>query len=196
MKNNLADSYDKIAQWWHDNHNESSYGIKQIERAISYCKRRGTALDMGCGSGGRIIRKLLSEGFDVTGIDLSQNMINIARELHPGAKFYVADICTWMSNETYDFIAAWDSIFHLPGKDHRLVVSKLCGMLNPGGVLIYTLGDEEGEHESLWHGEKFFYGSIGIDENLKIIMESGCSCRHLELDQYPEKHVYIIAQKL
>jgi len=196
MNSSTGKNYDKIAEWWHNNHNESSHGLAQIGRAISYCRNRGKALDVGCGSGGRIIRKLLAEGFDVTGIDLSQNMIDIARGLHPEVRFHVADICTWESDVHYDFIVAWDSIFHLPVKAHRPVVSKLCGMLNTGGILVYTFGDAVGEHESEWHGEKFLYGSIGIDENLKVIMDSGCSCRHLELDQFPEKHVYVVAERV
>ncbi len=114
MNSNTAKNYDKIAEWWHNNHNESAYGLAQIERAISYCRSRGKALDVGCGSGGRIIRKLLAEGFEVTGIDLSQSMIDIARGLHPEVKFHVADICTWESGESYDFIVAWDSISVIP----------------------------------------------------------------------------------
>lgn len=54
MKQNIGEQYDKIAQWWHDHHNDSDYGLRQIEKAISYCNLRGSALDVGCGTGGRI----------------------------------------------------------------------------------------------------------------------------------------------
>lgn len=196
MKDNIGEKYNKIAQWWHNHHHESDYGLRQIERAISYSTGSGSALDVGCGSGGRIVRKLESHGFNVTGIDASTKMIEIAKDNHAFAQFFVADICTWDTNQKYDLIVAWDSIFHIPFSMHSLVVSKLCGMLRMNGILTYTFGDDYGEHESDWHNDKFYYSTIGINGNLKVIMENNCECRHLELDQYPEKHVFIIAKKI
>jgi 2-polyprenyl-3-methyl-5-hydroxy-6-metoxy-1,4-benzoquinol methylase len=196
MGNNIGEKYDKIADWWHIRHNESDYGLRQIGRAISFCINHGSSLDVGCGSGGRVIRKLQSEGFKVTGIDASSRMIEIANSLHPDAMFQVCDICDWETQEKYDLIIAWDSIFHLPIVSHEPVLSKLCNLLYKNGILIYTFGDTYGEHLSNWMNDSFFYGSIGINENLRIIMENGCKCCHLELDQYPESHVYIIARKL
>ncbi|HSJ68542.1 MAG TPA: methyltransferase domain-containing protein [Anditalea sp.] len=196
MKNNIGEKYDKIAEWWHQYHHDSDYGIKQIERAISYCTKRKTALDVGCGSGGRIIRKLEINGFKVTGIDVSSKMIELAKDNHVSTKFILADISTWETKKKYDLIVAWDSIFHLPLSMHSKVISKLCGMLQKNGILAYTLGDDHGEHESDWHNEKFYYSTIGIKGNLKVIMESNCEVRHLELDQFPEKHVFVIAKKM
>ncbi len=34
-----------------------------------------------------------------------------------------------------------------------------------------------------------------ITKNYDLLAEAGCICRHLEYDQYPELHLYIIAQK-
>lgn len=196
MKFDVGEKYDRIAQWWHNYHNESNYGLNQIDRAISYCKTHRSALDVGCGSGGRIIRKLESNGFKVTGIDASSKMVEIAKSNHSLVDFHVADICKWNTKEKYDFIVAWDSIFHLPLTMHSQVISKLCGMLQKDGILTYTFGDDYGEHESDWHDDKFYYSTIGINGNLKTMMENQCECRHLELDQYPEKHVFIIVQKV
>jgi SAM-dependent methyltransferase len=188
--------YDKIAQWWHDYHFDSDYGLAQIKRAISYCKGGGAALDVGCGSGGRIIKELISAGFNnITGIDVSERMIELAKTKHPDVDFQVQDICNWQTDQTYDFIVAWDSIFHVPLQMQAPVVTKLCNMLNQQGILIYTFGDASGEHLSTWHNDEFYYSTIGIDGNLKVIIENNCQCRHLELDQFPESHTYVIVQK-
>ncbi|MCB0094627.1 MAG: hypothetical protein KDE46_02855, partial [Caldilineaceae bacterium] len=40
------------------------------------------------------------------------------------------------------------------------------------------------------------YGVLGIPNTLKLINACGCVCRHLEYDQYPELHLYLIVQKL
>jgi RimJ/RimL family protein N-acetyltransferase len=40
-----------------------------------------------------------------------------------------------------------------------------------------------------------YHATLGIPKTLQILAEAGCVCRHLEYDQHPELHVYIIAQK-
>lgn len=195
-ENNIGEKYNKIAEWWHIQHNDSNYGLEQISRAISYCKNHGSALDVGCGSGGRVTRKLLDEGFNITGIDASEKMIEIAKLNHSNVDFQVVDICNWQTDKKFDFIVAWDSIFHLPLNMQIPVITKLCSFLEKDGIMIYTFGDAYGEHQSDWHNDRFHYSTIGINENLKTIIGNNCQCRHLELDQYPQNHVYIIVQKL
>ncbi len=75
------------------------------------------------------------------------------------------------------------------------VVAKLCQFLAKGGILIYTFGNAQGEHTDQWHNDAFYYSSIGINENMQLLINNGLSILHLELDQYPEKHVYAIVTK-
>ena len=192
----IGRKYDKIAQWWEQQHQQSSYGVSQFERAISYSSEGGKALDVGCGAGGRFIRILQERGFSVTGLDVSQEMIKLATDNHPEHKFIHQDICSWQTQERFDFIVAWDSIFHLPLMMQKPVVVKLCQLLQKDGILIYTFGNAQGEHTDQWHMDDFYYSSIGINENMQLLINNGLSVLHLELDQYPEKHVYTIATKV
>jgi SAM-dependent methyltransferase len=153
------------------------------------------ALDVGCGAGGRFIRLLQNKGFNITGIDVSAEMIKLAQQNHPEEDFLVMDICNFESEHKFDFILAWDSLFHLPLSMQKPVINKLCSLLSPGGTMIYTFGDDEGEHQDQWRGDNFAYSSIGINENLRILPDNAVICKHLELDQFPEKHVYIIGTK-
>lgn len=187
--------YNKIAQWWHDQHVDSGYGIPQLEKAVALSSGGGNALDVGCGAGGRFVRLLQAAGFSITGIDVSAEMIRLARVNHPEQRFFHQDICEWETAEQFDFIVAWDSIFHIPFSMQSSVVSKLCGMLAPKGVLMYTLGNACGEHTAQWHDDSFYYSSLGINQNLTLLMENGLKILHLELDQYPHNHVYVIAAR-
>lgn len=191
----LGTKYDKIAQWWHEQHLTSAYGVAQLQRAVQFARRGGKALDVGCGSGGRFIRILEGCDFTVTGLDVSKEMIRLASLNHPEHKFLHQDICTWETKEQFDFIVAWDSIFHLPLAMQQPVVSKLCQLLTEGGILIYTFGNAEGEHTDQWRNDTFYYSSIGMNANLQLLLNNGLSVLHLELDQYPAKHVYTIACK-
>jgi len=193
---NIGQQYDKIATWWNDYHTDSSYGVSQVKRALTFAPTQGKALDVGCGPGGRFIRLLNARGFEVTGIDASAEMINLAQANQPDSLFVQEDIRHWDTEDRFDFILAWDCLFHLPLNMQKPVLSKLCRMLSEGGVMIHTFGDGVGEHTDNWHGQEFRYGSIGITKNIELLHENGLSILHLELDQFPEKHVYAISRKL
>lgn len=192
----LGSKYDKIAQWWQDQHIQSSYGVSQFQRAIQFTKPGGKALDVGCGAGGRFIRILQENKFSITGLDVSKEMIRLAKENHPENTFLHQDICTWETESRFDFIFAWDSIFHLPLAQQKPVITKLCQLLTRNGVLMYTFGNDTGEHTDQWHNDTFYYSSIGINGNVQLLLENGQSILHLEVDQYPQLHVYTIATKL
>jgi len=195
LNQSIGNKYDKIAKWWDEEHKNSNYGVSQIERAIKFCKKRNNALDIGCGSGGRITNKLISEGFKVTGVDASIEMIKLAKQKHPSSNFIHSDICNWNTDKKFDLVIAWDSIFHLPLKKQKPVLNKLCKFTAKNGILIYTFGDDIGQHTSNWKNDTFNYSSIGVNENLKILLKNKFILRHLESDQFPEKHMYIIAMK-
>ena len=189
--------YDRIALWWQKQHVHSTYGIAALERAIKFVENKSTALDVGCGSSGRFIEVLIKNGITPTGVDISSEMIALARQQHPEVTFYAEDICTWQLPQKYDLISAWDSTFHLPLAEQKPVLQKMCDGLNPKGILLFTCGGGigPGEISGGFEGQTFDYSTLGVNEFLRIISESGCTCIHLEYDQYPENHVYIIAQK-
>lgn len=45
-------------------------------------------------------------------------------------------------------------------------------------------------------GPPMYTAAIGIPKTLTLLSENGCICRHLEYDQHPELHLYIVAQKI
>ena len=192
----IADSYDSIAHQWLEPHLTTN-GIRQHEHALKFRPTGGgLALDVGCGCNDRFRRLLESHGYEVEGIDVSAQMIALAKTRNPKATFYHADVCDWLPPKKYDFITAWDSIWHVPLTRSESVLRRLCGALNPGGVFIWTTGGFAGPEEK-WDsamGPPVYYSVLGIPKTLQTIADAGCVCRHLEFDQLPEKHVFIIAQ--
>jgi SAM-dependent methyltransferase len=189
--------YDRLALWWQQHNSDSAYGLAALERAIRLTAVRSTALDVGCGNTGRFIDKMIEHGFTPEGLDISAEMIALARQRHPAVAFYTHDICTFQFPRKYDLISAWDSTFHLPLAEQEPVLNKMCGVLNPGGVLLFTCGggSEPGEITGTMQGEEFGYSTLGVSEFLRILRQAGCACMHVEYDQYPENHVYIIGKK-
>ena len=190
--------YNQITHLWECDKFNRNNGIEQHERAISFVKSRGKALDVGCGCTGRFIDLLLREGFTVEGVDIAEKMVSLAQKRHPEITFHLQDICEWDIPQEYDFITAWDSIWHIPLGQQEKVLTKLISSLNANGVLIFSCGgtDNEEEHKDSFMGSEIYYSSLGINGFLEVFIKMGCICRHLEYDQYPELHTYFIVQKV
>ncbi|MDO9096167.1 MAG: class I SAM-dependent methyltransferase [Rubrivivax sp.] len=193
----VAESYDRIAGQWQGASFDRSNGMAQHRRALAFTPRRGAALDVGCGSSGRILDLLLAQGFTAEGLDLSVEMLRLARESHPQLTFHHADICEWTAPRPYDFISAWDSVWHVPLPMQPSVLLKLCRALTPGGVLIFTAGGVELPEEKLdaHMGVPMYHATLGVPRICSLLAEGGCMLRHFEHDQHPQAHVCFIAQR-
>jgi len=137
----IGKAYDQITHLWTRDAFDRANGITAHRKALQFVTtHRGVALDVGCGCTGRFAELLISEGFQVQGVDVSEKMISLSREKYPDITFHCADICQWQLPTRYDFITAWDSIWHVPLNRQQNVIEKLVNGLNPGGVLIFSFG--------------------------------------------------------
>lgn len=193
----IGSAYDQITHLWESEKFNLANGIEAHKRALSFVKGRGKALDIGCGCTGRFIDFLQQEDFTPEGVDISDEMLRLAKQKHPDVTFHHQDICQWQPLEKYDFITAWDSIWHIPLVQQESVMTKLIGSLNKGGVLIFSFGgtDEPGEHTDSFMGPEVYYSTLGTNGFVSLLMKLGAVCRHLEYDQHPELHTYLIVQK-
>ncbi|MDF7824980.1 methyltransferase domain-containing protein [Pontiellaceae bacterium B12227] len=193
----LGEHYSRIAEWWDNGIKDSKYGVEYVERAIQRVQNKGSALDVGCGSGGRIINSILSAGFSLTALDVSEGMIRLAQKKHRDVHFIHTDLLSWKSAERFDLIIAWDSIFHAPCAQQKPIIEKLCGLLSPDGVLLFTgshtHGDIIGED---MNGVGFEYGSLHYLEYLRIMEQCGCEFIIMERDQPDPRHVVYMCRKL
>ncbi|XP_068596626.1 phosphoethanolamine methyltransferase [Brachionichthys hirsutus] len=99
-------------------------------------------LDVGCGIGGGDFYMAKTFGVDVLGLDLSENMVNIAvkravTEKLPSVQFEVADATRRMFPEgSFDVIYSRDTILHIP--DKLALFKRFHSWLNPGGQLLIS----------------------------------------------------------
>ena len=130
----IRDDFDRIALVGDDawNHN-SHYHDMLLRHLPPHCQE---ALEIGCGTGA-FARQLAERAGHVLALDLSPNMIHIARERsarYPNIDFQVGDVMTWaFSPGQFDCIASIATFHHLPLEE---VLPKLKRALKPGGVLL------------------------------------------------------------
>ena len=105
-------------------------------------RRELDALDLGCGSGLAGI-ELRPRCKRLAGIDLSPQMVDLARERKLYDVLEVAEITDWLSRcrEAFDLIVACDTLIYFG--DLRQVIAPSAALLVPGGLLLFSV--ERGE---------------------------------------------------
>ena len=74
----LKATYDKIAKNWFNQHKASDWWSKPMLGFLSHLKAGQKILDVGCGAGLKA-KYLTDRGFEVFGIDFSEEMIKLAQ---------------------------------------------------------------------------------------------------------------------
>ncbi|MCB5274955.1 Malonyl-[acyl-carrier protein] O-methyltransferase [Arthrobacter sp. SO5] len=100
-------------------------------------------VDAGCGTG-RMTRLLASQGVDVSGIDVSAGMIDVARGTSPELSFEVAGLSELpYGDQQLGGVFAWYSIIHSPPTDLPRVFAEFFRVLAPGGhaLLSFQIGE-------------------------------------------------------
>lgn len=105
-----------------------------------------TGIDVGCGTG-IFTRKLKKKGYKVTGVDISQDMLSVAKEVTEEQKlnieYLLMDMRSLKSFEKVGFITVVnDGINYLPQKDLKKAFTSFNKCLKKGGALIFDISTE------------------------------------------------------
>ncbi|PNE41006.1 class I SAM-dependent DNA methyltransferase [Streptomyces noursei] len=104
----------------------------------------GPVADLGCGPG-RITSHLHALGLDVFGVDLSPEMVAVARRAHPEIRFEEGSMTGLdLADGLLAGVVAWYSIIHTPPERLPAVFEEFHRVLAPGGhlLLAFKAGDE------------------------------------------------------
>lgn len=135
--------YDEIAEEYAQKISEKDPGdvYKWVE---TYLKKGSSVLDAGCAAG-RDSHILSSKGYEVTGIDLSKNLLAIAKREHPDITFQYVDVRKLpFKNESFDAVWSLAVIHHLTKDDMKKALYEFFRVLKPNGVVIITVKTGKG----------------------------------------------------
>lgn len=165
--------YDKIARKYHEKRNKLDRR-NELEQFASMLPKNAKILDAGCGSGVPVSKFLSDKGFEVTGVDISERMINLAKESVPKATFIKKDITRMkFPKDSFGGLVAFYSIIHIPREKHANLYKKFHEILKPESVMLVSLGSENWEATGKYHGETMFWSQYAPDKELKLLKEAG-----------------------
>ncbi|MFN0035457.1 MAG: class I SAM-dependent DNA methyltransferase [Saprospiraceae bacterium] len=101
-----------------------------------------SVLEVGCGTG-QLARRMLAEGWDYQGMDLSEEMLGIAREEAPRGRFFQGDMRDFRLPKKVEalIIPARSVSYLLENKDVEAAFSAFRNNLAEGGKLIFDFID-------------------------------------------------------
>ena len=104
----------------------------------------GLVLDLGCGTG-RMTRMLSDAGYDMIGVDMSEDMLMVARDASVGREDHILYLLQDMREfELYGTVRAVISVcdsmnYITEEEDLRTVFSLVNNYLDPGGLFLFDL---------------------------------------------------------
>lgn len=159
-----------------------------VDRTLRRCYPKGveSVLDLGCGSG-RMTVELAGLGYDMIGVDLSPEMLSVARDSAEAAG--VGERCLWLLQDIRSFelygtveavVSCLDTVNHLISyTDLRRMLSLVHNYLVPDGLFLFDLNSRE-KFETVYADNVYTYE----DENAFCIWQNEYRQRSCLADFY------------
>ncbi|PZR62259.1 MAG: class I SAM-dependent methyltransferase [Chloroflexi bacterium] len=167
--------YDRIAGRYLEWSRGSELRVRQLERLLALLPARASVLELGCGAGEPVTRRL-SEAHDVTAIDVSAAQLRLAARNAPRARLVQADVLDLdFPRASFEAVVSFYALTHVPRARHAQLLAGIARWLRPGGILFGTLGasDAPGAVDEDWLGVPMYFSHFDAATNRALVEESG-----------------------
>ena len=125
---------------WSSSYDEPGNPLIELEQPAVWSlvdpRPAGDALDAGCGTG-RHARHLVELGHRVVGVDITPEMLDVARAAVPGAEFRQGDLVDIPAGDAqFDLVVCGLAIAHVADLD--AAIAEIARVLRPGGHAVIS----------------------------------------------------------
>lgn len=161
----------------------------------------GKIIDVGCGMG-RDAGPLVKLGFDYFGVDISDNIIQVAQKQNPKLHFDIASIYNLSQvKDRFDGFIIQAVLVHLPKDRLKKALDNVHSVLKPGAIGWITIKEGVGEGEVIdkrisGKDNKRYWSFFGFEEFKNVLLKN----RFELIDSYrhhliPEWLIYFVKAK-
>ena len=136
-KQDIIAFFDHLAPWWDEEQIRSDEIIGKILDGAEVASGKDV-LDVACGTGVLFPDYLARNVKSLTAIDISPEMVRIAREKFPGITVLCGDVEEMDFGRKFDCIMVYNAFPHFP--EPARLIEQLSGLLKPGGTLTVAHG--------------------------------------------------------
>ncbi len=178
------ETYNKIAKIYSE-YNKNRIMQYQLTKFSSILPGK-KILDAGCGPG-RDSEYFIGDGFEVTGVDVSKELLKIARKNVSDAKFKLMDFrkLTFKDN-SFDGIWSMASLVHINRTEIPSVLKEFSRVLVSKGVLYISVREGEGDKEirqEKYDNEPRHFFYFGEEEFRKYLKDAGFKIIEIEISE-------------
>jgi ubiquinone/menaquinone biosynthesis C-methylase UbiE len=174
-KETVKVGYNTIATTYLGTRSVDSEDVRLLDELVQRLPPGARVLDAGCGAGVPVTR-LLSQFFQLVGVDFAEAQLQLARQLVPNAQFVCQDITALSFRDaTFDAICSYYAIIHIPRQAHAALLQHFYRLLKPSGLALLCLGAEDLEEDIVedYLGARMYWSHYDIETNLRLIRACG-----------------------
>jgi ubiquinone/menaquinone biosynthesis C-methylase UbiE len=161
--NNIERVYDTVAKEYSETfsgeHEKKPKDQEILRRFSQEIGDRRPVWDFGCGPG-QTAKYLKDLGMEISGLDLSEKILEQARTIHPDIHFRKGNILDLeFENDLIAGVVAFYAIVHFTEEQVGIAFREVFRVLQPGGIFFFTyhIGEET------IHLEEFLSKKVDID---------------------------------
>src|SRR5579883_688423 len=151
-----------------------------LDRFLQLVPKTGSILDLGCGCGVPIAQYFIEQEYQVTGVDASPYLLEMAQAAFPLQRWILSDMRGLQLDDKFNGIISWDSFFHLNHEDQRAMFKIFAQHAAERAALMFTSGPSHGEVLGELEGEPLYHASLDPAEYRALFHHAGFKVRSEE----------------
>ncbi|MER5866196.1 methyltransferase domain-containing protein [Kitasatospora sp. NPDC002040] len=200
-----ARPFDALGLVYEDTYARLPEQLAAIDWLLARLPASARVMDIGSGTGRPTAERIAAAGHRVTGYDVSQTMVDLARTQVPDACFELADVRTLPDAAgQWDAITAFFPLLQMPRTDLDATLARIADWLAPGGLFVFATVPFDAEDTPIeWMGHTIHATSYPAEVYPRLLRAAGLDVVHEQLSVFhpdfpgmgAEEHLFLYARK-
>ncbi|WP_405528483.1 methyltransferase domain-containing protein [Streptomyces canus] len=200
-----ARPFDALGLTYEDTYAQLPEQLAALDWLLARLPASARVMDIGSGTGRPTAGRIAADGHRVTGYDVSQTMVDLARAQVPDACFELADVRALPDAcGQWDAITAFFPLLQMPRTDLDATLARIANWLAPGGLFVFATVPFDAEDTMIeWMGHTIRATSYPAEVYPRLLRAAGLEILHEQLSVFhpdfpgmgAEEHLFLYAVK-